>query len=63
MSVVKSQLVLMAARDVNFTSRARALSVDGDWEYIPGGKTHVKAGRWEVRGWERGEEDATGSGR
>lgn len=29
MSVAQSQLVLMAARDVNFTSRARALSVDG----------------------------------
>ena len=56
MSVGRPQLALVAAGDVSFTSREEALSVDGDWEYIQGGKKHVRAGRWEVGGREREEE-------
>lgn len=56
MNVFQPQLVLVAAGDVSFTFRDEALSLDGNWEYIQGEKKHVRAGRWVVGGWERGEE-------
>lgn len=44
MSIGWLQLAWVAAGDVNFNFMDEALSVDGNWENIQGGK---RAGKWE----------------
>lgn len=41
------QLAWLAAGDVNFNFMDEALSVDGNWEHIQGGKNSRQMGGWE----------------
>lgn len=56
MNVVQPQLALVATGDVSFTFRDEAFQWMETGNSSKEGKKHVRAGRWEVGGWERGEE-------